>query len=202
MPPLFKTSKFKRWFAVVVVLSIAAYFFAPRGTISGIVLDKATSEPIEGAYVVAVYYDGGSDFVHSYSWCVKTKGMYTGKDGKFSFPMERHGYPSLAAIKWDYISDGYEYPKRGDGTVKTYTETIFHLYRQDPAKPEFNLSGHDVSCTRASWRDDVEASLEFFRIEQEELERLGAEHWLLRSQAALIKEHDTMLAHAHKWYSK
>ncbi len=188
----------KRRLAIFVIILIAAYFFMPRGNVSGIVLDKVSDNPIEGVYVVAIYSTGGSDGVHSYSWCARTKGMYTGKDGKFSFPLERYGRPSLAAIKRDYVSDGYGYPRRGDGTVKTYSEPIFHMHRQDPAKPEFKMGGREVSCTRDAWRDDVEASLEFLRIGKGELERLGADEQTIRYQSDLLKEHENLAVHVRK----
>ena len=47
-----------------------------------------TKQPIEGAYVVAIYREQVVSMAAMNSWCVKTRGMYTGKDGKFRFPVE------------------------------------------------------------------------------------------------------------------
>ena len=38
--------------------------------------------------MVAIYREQVVSMAAMNSWCVKTRGMYTGKDGKFRFPVE------------------------------------------------------------------------------------------------------------------
>ena len=63
--------------------------------------------------------------VHSAKWCVKTKGMYTGKDWKYRFPFDNSRAPYVSAIELDY----YEYlPALGKHQI--------YLQLQDPVKPK------------------------------------------------------------------
>ena len=52
---------------------------------TGQVLDEDTKLPIEGAYVLAVYERVDLGMAGSARYCVKTKGMVTGKDGRLTF---------------------------------------------------------------------------------------------------------------------
>ena len=60
-------------------------FGKPDFDLTGTVYDATTKQPIDGAYVVALYYKSIVGMAAMDLWCIKTKGMYTGKDGKFRF---------------------------------------------------------------------------------------------------------------------
>ena len=58
----FKAAKAKRWIIAAVALGSVVTYCAPPGTFRGIdfdltgtVFDKVSKQPIEGAYVVAIY---------------------------------------------------------------------------------------------------------------------------------------------------
>src|SRR5450759_1147278 len=115
MPIDFKSPKAKRWIIAGIALASVVAYCAPPGTFRGIdfeftgnVRDKETKEPLEGAYVVAIYYiREASAGVGSFN-CQKTKGMYTGKDGKFHFPIEKLNNLSpgeVTAIKPGYYGN-------------------------------------------------------------------------------------------------
>src|SRR5881398_3481704 len=93
--------------SLLIAMSALAYSCAHGGWFesdtTGHVIDVDTGKPIEGAYVMAVYNEaGGQWFVGSTHWCVATKGMYTGKDGKFHFPKGTGWDPQIHGIKPDY----------------------------------------------------------------------------------------------------
>jgi hypothetical protein len=56
---------------------------------TGRVLYEDTKEPIEGACVLAVYEKVDLGWAGASRNCIKTKGMTTGKDGKFNFPIDK-----------------------------------------------------------------------------------------------------------------
>jgi hypothetical protein len=82
--------------------------------LTGAVLDNETKQPIEGAYVVAVYKKRVAGPAAIFSYCFKTKGMYTAQDGRFHFPVEKlDGYSpySVDAIKTGFFFVCPVYPK-------------------------------------------------------------------------------------------
>jgi hypothetical protein len=139
--------------------------------LTGRVLDSVTKQPLEGAYVVAVYMGGGSTFAgHSGSWCRKTLGMYTKADGKFNFPVEGRGLMNPTwpvAIKPGYGTMTYD-PKNEDkmlsDTKRYYTDQNMLLTPQDPAKPDLTFQDGEAYCTRAKSRQDAAAANEFYKI--------------------------------------
>ena len=138
---------------------------------TGQVLDKETNLPIEGAYAIAIYKavvvaSGGVA-----SHCVKTKGMYTGKDGKFHFPVEkRDGYNPwmVEALKVDYSywTTGIK-PDRilRLQQADAYADRNVYMVKQDPNSPRY-FGGGDVYCTHAKNKEDAAASVEYYKIER------------------------------------
>ena len=162
--------------ALVATAATVAYCSTPTPDIASSVLDVDTGEPIEGAYVLAIYNETGSTpFGHSGKWCVKTKGMYTGKDGAFRFPAENAHQPEVHVIKPDYF---WTYNTKGPAKMEwTLTgqrvvhDPNFYLKRQDLDKPEWNLGGKE--CERPKTQEDAVANVEFLRIERAELIKQG-----------------------------
>ncbi|MBL0142907.1 MAG: hypothetical protein IPP91_12600 [Betaproteobacteria bacterium] len=147
---------------------------------TGRVYDDATKEPIEGAYVVALYYEGIVGPAALTKRCKRAKGMYTGKDGTFHFPVEKLDglNPGMAmAIKpgyfslWAVLAEPEAWRKQ---TKEAYTGRDLPLKKQDPQKPSWQHGHGDVYCTGADWREDVEAAIEFITIRLAEAKRLGA----------------------------
>ena len=138
--------------------------------LTGQVLDNDTKQPLEGAFVIAIYKEVKSGFAAAANYCVKTKGMYTGKDGKFHFPVEKLDGNSpywVSAIKPDYyyvISDIAPPKIHREQGAAAYSGRNIYLAKQDPANPRVSGDGDDILCRRAASRDDVAASIEFLKI--------------------------------------
>jgi hypothetical protein len=177
----------RQWVKLAIGLGIAfliwSYTFA---TTSGVVIDAQTKQPIAGAYVMAIYREAGGVWAgHSSTWCVRTEGMYTDKDGKYRFSkggllrlnqplnfvfrgMIAHE-PMLAAIKPDYYLGDW------DGSDSTRTQ----LVKQNPSKPEFRYGF--FLCDRPASKDVVNANVVFLKIVRGEYVRLGREASSLRN---------------------
>ncbi len=143
----------------------------------GQVLDAETAQPIEGGYALLVYLGaGGGPAGHTSSWCVRTRGMYTGKDGKFSFPVDNRGggHPNIVhAIKSGYFLDvaataAYNTKKRKHDTPEKWDVL---LKKQDPAKPSFQFGFQD--CERPESEAAIEAALNFMSIAVMEEKKYG-----------------------------
>lgn len=150
----------------------------PDFDLTGTVYDVTTKQPIEGAYVVALYYKPIVGMSAMDLWCIKTKGMYTGKDGRFRFAVEKldgNSPREVTAIKPGYYSGREVFPpadvwkKQGK---EAYTGRDTPLIPQDPVKPEGRYGLGDVFCNHAESREDVAAGIEFLRIQLSEEQRL------------------------------
>ncbi len=85
------------------VIAVVAVEPAER-TRSGQVIDFATKKPMANVYVLAEYSRGGSTpFGHSARWCFKTRGLRTGPDGTFSFPLEKDTSMRILATAPDSV---------------------------------------------------------------------------------------------------
>jgi hypothetical protein len=145
----------------------------PNFELTGQVLDFDTKQPIEGAYVLAVYQTISSAWLVGSSLnCVKTKGMYSGKDGHFHFPVEKLDQMSpgeLHAIKPDYFL--HKRAEVSDADFKAQNKSAYsnrHVYlkKQDPAKPDFQYGFR--YCQRPESGEAIEAALIFMGMKVEE----------------------------------
>ena len=161
---------------------------------TGQVLDFDTKEPIDGAYVLAIYEKVDLGMAGSARYCVKTKGMTTGKDGKFNFPLDRldgNSPSQVFAIKADYYywtfeqvpSDVWKKHNR-----QTYSNRHAYLKKQNPAKPDF-ISTFS-SCARPESREAVEAGIRYLELELVEEKKYSkyktdsTEYFIKRLQSA------------------
>lgn len=152
---------------------------------TGIVTDKDSGRPIEGAYAVASYYEEGRAPGVTKQLCRKTKGMVTGPDGKFSFPVEKRDGLSPAfvtAIKPGYYIQYTEYPD-----TTPYSNRRVLLKKQDERNPEFLYQSGDQVCTSAKSSADVTASVRFLEIERQERIRLHDSQGTIESVEGLIE---------------
>jgi hypothetical protein len=183
----FKARTAMPWVIAAVAFASVVAYCAPPGTFrridfefTGTVLDRETHEPVEGAYVVAIYSGAAASPAAVAIYCTKTKGMYTGKDGKFHFPVEKLDNRSpgdVMAIKPGYFGNERKIPTgriQRSQSAETYTGRDVYLTKQNPDKPEFRFGEVEVRCERATNKDDVEASILFMRTEVSELLRLKA----------------------------
>ena len=135
---------------------------------TGRVLDAETKGPIEGAYVLGVYEQVDLGMAGSARYCFKTKGMVTGKDGKYNFPLEKRRSSSLstiAAIKADYYFEGERQLSQRDWKAQnkeTYMNRDVYLKKQDAAKPKFGDGFTD--CERPESRAAVEPAIRFLEM--------------------------------------
>ena len=169
-------------------------FGKPDFELTGRVYDDATKEAIEGAYVVALYYEGVVGPAAMTKRCKRAKGMYTGKDGTFHFPVEKLDglNPGMVmAIKPGYFSLWVTLPpddvwkKQGK---EAYSGRDTPLQKQDPQKPSWQLGHGDVYCTGAEWREDVEAAIEFLKLKLAEERRMGARKQGLGALREMIED--------------
>ena len=147
--------------------------------LTGQVLEEGTRTPIDGAYVLAVYQENSCGFmVGCKSHCIKTKGMYTEKDGSFHFPVEKLDNRSPAFVT--AIKSGYFYVKPVVRSEKiqeaqgkeNYSGRNVILAKQSPAVPSFQFG--TLACDSPVSREAAEANIVFYRIMKEESQRLGA----------------------------
>jgi hypothetical protein len=137
--------------------------FGPKD-VTGIVIDSKTGNPMEGAFVLAVYNEsGGTLFGHSSSWCVRTKGVWTGPDGRFTFPKGKPNNPHLYAIKEGYILNPHRDapPSPKEAEIKLADFRYLYLDRQGESK--FDRSRW-IECERPTIRQDAEANATYLRL--------------------------------------
>jgi hypothetical protein len=105
--------------------------------------------------------------------------MYTGSDGRFSFPLESmDGYSPdvFYAIAPGYYgsvvrgSDGHAWFKR---TARDYVDLQVSLRKQDPLHPDFGYSSGEEYCKGAVTQKDRAAGTEFMRVKLHEMMRYG-----------------------------
>jgi ankyrin repeat protein len=155
---------------------------------SGTVIDSITGKPVAGAYVLAIYMNGGAVwFGHSSSWCENTLGVYTTADGKFSFPTrDSRGrwLGDVGAIKPDYkpvnLFEARDALKLKGENIADIEKNVF-LAHQDPARPKLNFSSIETNCYRAKTRQDAAAAISFLRLALAEEEEYGASNQRLKS---------------------
>jgi hypothetical protein len=146
--------------------------------LTGQVLDFDTKQPIEGAYVLAVYEKVDLGPAASARYCVKTKGMVSDKEGRFHFPVEKldsHSPTIVHAIKPDYFLKTWKMP--GDDLVKaqnkaTYSDWHVYLKKQDVAKYEAGYGYGE--CSRPESREAAEANIKYLQLERDELIRIAS----------------------------
>jgi hypothetical protein len=151
---------------------------------TGTVYDQGTKQPIEGAYVIATYKDVVVSSGGVASHCVKTKGMYTVKDGKFHFPVEKLDWRSpsvVVAIHVDYVN-GAAVPKPTGNDRKqnaaAYSARDIYMVKQDPKNPDY-LGNADVHCVHAKNKADAAASVVYYKIRKSQYVKFN------RGQSAL-----------------
>jgi hypothetical protein len=171
--------------SLLAAVSVFAYcappgqYGKPALDITGTVFDQDTKQPIAGAYVLAIYEESGGSFAGTSNWCVKTKGMTTGEDGRYHFPVERLDNKSparIAAIKADYYLYSSLAPSEALQRAQskaTYMNRDVYLKKQDVAKPEFRYGYSE--CDRPESREAAAANIQFLEFEKAELIRLGSQ---------------------------
>ncbi len=196
----FKSNKTKLtlFLSVLLLITTAASCSPPwvNRTIdfefTGQVLDHDTKQPIEGAYVLAVYEKVDSAFaVGTVRYCVKTKGMLSDNEGKFHFPIDKldGNSPHIAlAIKQDYFLHTMAIPSDAvwkAQTKETYSNRHVFLKKQVPGAPEYayGLS----TCQRPESREAAAANVQAYKIEREEYIRLGRGDSSVRNVDSIIQ---------------
>ncbi|HEY2627536.1 MAG TPA: hypothetical protein VGI57_00340 [Usitatibacter sp.] len=172
-------------FSVILLLGISVQAADGPGNLApphasleyrGAVLDYETRQPVEGAYIVASYYIRRADPSGQTNWCIKTRGMYTGADGKYWFPVEERN--GLSPLMTSAIKPGYAYKTvtqidsdvwRKQDQVAYDGHDIF-LVRQDEKKPDLRFGG-DQGCWHAEVAEAAAAGVQFLRIELEEYKK-------------------------------
>jgi hypothetical protein len=166
----------------------------PDFEFTGTVYDAATKQPIEGAYVFASYREP----VGVNSRCYKTRGMYTGKDGKYHFPIDKlDGYSPwfTSAIKPGYYFGSFDAPNREvwqRQDASSYADRNLYLIPQDPAKPNLRIGSGEEFCTGAHTKDDAAAGAQFLQLELREYIRYGAGAEQIDAKKYMIERLETI----------
>lgn len=160
------------------------YWFTPpqiNFPVTGTVIEAGSRKPIAGAYVLAIYErDNGK----GQEVCIASKGVYTGVNGKYEFPITAFNYFSpryIAAIKPRYFmsraSDGPAKPISVYSDPRAYfTNRNIVLTRQEVGLPVSVVADGSTRigpCEDAPNAEDAQASTFFLRMEIEESIRLG-----------------------------
>ena len=134
------------------------------------VIDSNTGKPMEGAFVLAVYNEsGGTLFGHSSSWCVRTKGVWTGADGRFTFPKGKPNNPHLYAVKEGYVLNSYREPSPRREGEKPAEFRYLYLDRHGESKIK---SSQFIICERPSTRQDADANITYLKLLSKESEHM------------------------------
>jgi hypothetical protein len=144
---------------------------------AGIRVDSAGSAYIEGAYVMALYLELKHGDGVSAHLCVRSKGMYTGKDGSFRFPIEKQDGLSpvnVEAIHVDYYVASARQPLDRAPGRRSYQGIRVEMEKQRPPNWIIRDGSRFSNCRDAKSRSDAEASAQYFRIQLEQWKRLGA----------------------------
>jgi hypothetical protein len=165
---------------VALLCSAMCCSAAASNEVTGTVLDAATRVPIAGAYVVAVYDEWLASEAVSTFRCAKTKGMTTGTDGRFAFPVDpKLGVPNFVAIKSEYLFDGQDEPdprgrkQRGMDPLKNRE---LYLKKQDEQNPDlFAYAVSSAICHNARTREDALAGAKYVRMVASEHRRYGGD---------------------------
>lgn len=167
---------------VLCCVAIGAESMEQRNlVVTGKVLDRATRTPIDGAYVIAGYHEKIVDPAVVKQWCVRTKGMRTGPDGEFRFPVEKLDGMSpadISAIKPGYYLEFAESPeskRRSKNDDRAGEGWTIYLSRQDDKNPRYRYGSEDKFCYHAKTSADAAASVEFLKVQLAEYVRLGAD---------------------------
>lgn len=166
--------------------------------LTGIVVDRATDKPLEGAWVMASYHQLRTDNVSGVAAdCVKTRGMTTGPDGAFHFPVERRDGMSPAVVT--AIRPGYylytakqptrEQWKRQD--AESYSNFVILMERQDPAHPTW-VGNRESFCRWATRSEDTLAADRYLEIEIEEVKRYGGRSGHIEALQRAIAAHRSL----------
>ena len=160
------------------------YWFTPppiNFPVTGTVVEAGSLKPIAGAYVLAIYERNAGN---RQEVCIASKGVYTGVNGKYEFPITAFNYFSpryIAAIKPRYFmsraSDEPAKPISVYSDPRAYfTNRNIVLTRQEVGLPVSVVSDGSTRigpCEDAPNAEDAQASTLFLRMELEESIRLG-----------------------------
>jgi hypothetical protein len=149
-------------------ISAGDFFWKKKSDYQGTVRDMTTGLPLEGVYVLAVYYGGGgSMFGHSATWCVKTRGAYSGKDGSFRLPREPEGNPGVYPIKIGYLKNSQATSKARE---KAGGEAVGPPYdvEMEPQVPGKGKTSQFIQCERPKSRADAADNVKYLKILTEE----------------------------------
>ena len=195
-------SRKKRWlFLVGFGLSFSTLVSCAQEKIdfefTGTVYDKETRQPIEGAYAIAIYKGVVASTAVVSSHCVKTKGMYTGKDGKFRFPVEkRDGYSpwNVEALHLDYeYASAQVKPARIHRAqqAEAYADRDVYLKKLDP-KNLLLGGGSDTYCDHAKSKEDAAAAVEHFKIERAQYVKYSRDQRSIDNVNRMIRRLETL----------
>lgn len=139
--------------------------------VTGTVYDMTSNKPLKGVYLLATYDIGSTVmFAHSSSSCIETRGMYTGSDGRFTFPVLNSVRPLIRAVAVDYVHvrSGFTIKQRFYGNEKQTNDDKFMIHRR--------LSDRRsavVGCERPRTREALAPNITYLEIMQESDDKYG-----------------------------
>jgi hypothetical protein len=150
---------------LLMVASAAQALPFGQSVAAGVVLDSATNEPVAGVYVLAMYTEsGGVMFGHNSRWCVRSLGLTTGEDGKFSFPGESSASPKVLVFKEGFHEDR-RFPSRDPVYARWHEPkgTRFETIRLAPVDAK-GANRAWRTCERPEFYEDAIANLRYLEL--------------------------------------
>jgi hypothetical protein len=134
-------------------------------SVSAHVYDASTKAPMKGVYVLAEYRRAGSvGLSHSASTCVDTKGMYTGPDGKFEFPVVEGMVPIIYVISLDYFDDISKRPIAKKFEFFGYRYVLSKDFAMSRRKIGADFDAAYVLCEQPRNPDASRANIEYLKM--------------------------------------
>jgi len=147
--------------------------------VHGVAIAGTKRIPLEAAYVVLVYVNKGKAIKGGCPecWCVRTRGSFTDKNGRFSFPKESphdHRLKYIAAIMPNHYSASHYFDDSSISNANSEL-TLALLPRNPGDRNNFSLRfhvdsdlsllhSHRLDCWRARTREDTDAAMPFLEI--------------------------------------
>jgi hypothetical protein len=170
----------------------------PPLEVTGIVIERGSGKPLEGVWVLVPYHEVRTDHILiSKQDCVRTRGMMTGPDGKFHFPIEKGGVAgplNVSGIAPGYYTYTVQLPSQDivkSRDPKAYSNWTVLMEKQDPTHPKY-VTNLDAFCHWAKHPQDTEAADVYLEVELQEAKKYGSSPEHIEMLQRVISAHRSL----------